>query len=177
MGTITHFGQGLGRRNIWLSAGDAFPTATNGCTAAAAAALGDNLDCVQLVFDNASTEHCIWIVELPSNYPDSATFTAEIFWNPDGNPSPQKDWSFSGACVRDDSILTGGSASDYGTAITFTEAGSGSPSLLQGVSGSGALTLGGATAEAGNLAIFKLSSPTGGASAGTDKVLGIRLEF
>jgi hypothetical protein len=152
--------------HLWLGAESAIPAGYFG-SGDPEAYQSDLYHYVAVPFGESRQEHCFWQVTMPSWY-DGSPLRATIVWPVAGSSSAYGQWEL--RAVR------------YGF-LDYNGPGLGEPVRFQGRGGWASVEYVEADsflvirdAQPGDVVMFKLSSPDGGASASCSKLMGIALQ-
>jgi len=177
-GQVTSNGVAMGvsgKETIWVPATTMYPTTTAGANAIALTELTAGTPEINTIdFDAATEENAQFTVALPKSW-NLGTVTYQVFWTGNSTNTGDCIWGLKGVAIANGADID----TAFGTAITVTDAHTGTADFLDVSSESTAMTIAGSPA-AGEQCFFNFyrDADAGGDTFTADaRLVGIKLHF
>jgi hypothetical protein len=177
-GQVTSAGVAMGvsgKETIWVPATAMYPTTTAGANAIALTELTAGTPEINTIdFDASTEENAQFPVSLPKSW-NLGTITYQVFWTANSTNTGDCIWGLKGVAIANAQDID----TAFGTAITVTDAHTGTVDFLDVSSESTAMTIAG-TPAAGEQCFFNFyrDADAGGDTFSADaRLIGIKLHF
>ncbi len=163
-----------GKQTAWIPCAAMIAATTNGASAAQVESSTNKVNIKVLDFGDSADKFAHFCITFPKSW-NEGTVTYEAYWMVNGTSTGNVIWGLQGVAQSDADALDAA----YGTAVTVTDAGSGTANQVLKSAESSAITIAGSPAE-GDIVHFRVYRDGDNGSdtlTGDARLLGIKLLF